>query len=366
MKFILRNMWRRKARTFLTVFGIVVGIFALTVLGGLSARLTQQVNGAKAWYTSKISVVPPGSSIFGGENSYLELSKVQEIETVPGVKVAIAGIGVSLSQDSSGFSAPELMIGSDLRGAEDELNLIKLREGRILKDGDSRKVVLGSTLAEKNEVQVGDTIVLKDVPFEVAGIYQPTLSAPDGFAFVSYRDAMDIYLASSQFYQSEEVKGYVTGVLQDYVSDQQAAEVFQRIFPSIRGKDIAATIDVIPEAGVDMEELTQRIRDEVPDIRVISPKEAEKQISQFILIFNSILLRHRLHRPDRGRALHHQHHDHVGIRTHPGDRAEEGHRGGDPFHPRRVPAGVVDDRFLRGRYRHAAGAVDHLPAQPRL
>ncbi len=290
MKFILRNMWRRKARTFLTVFGIVVGIFALTVLGGLSARLTQQVNGAKAWYTSKISVVPPGSSIFGGENSYLELSKVQEIETVPGVKVAIAGIGVSLSQDSSGFSAPELMIGSDLRGAEDELNLIKLREGRILKDGDSRKVVLGSTLAEKNEVQVGDTIVLKDVPFEVAGIYQPTLSAPDGFAFVSYRDAMDIYLASSQFYQSEEVKGYVTGVLQDYVSDQQAAEVFQRIFPSIRGKDIAATIDVIPEAGVDMEELTQRIRDEVPDIRVISPKEAEKQISQFILIFNSILL----------------------------------------------------------------------------
>ena len=34
MTFIFRNMWRRKGRTFLTVFGIVVGIFALTVLGG--------------------------------------------------------------------------------------------------------------------------------------------------------------------------------------------------------------------------------------------------------------------------------------------------------------------------------------------
>ena len=32
------------------------------------------------------------------------------------------------------------------------------------------------------------------------------------------------------------------------------------------------------------------IKDEVPDIRVISPEEAKKQISQFSLIFNAILL----------------------------------------------------------------------------
>ncbi len=57
MQYVLRNMWRRKARTLLTVFGIVVGIFALTVLGGLSARLNQQVKGAKLWFTSKITVV---------------------------------------------------------------------------------------------------------------------------------------------------------------------------------------------------------------------------------------------------------------------------------------------------------------------
>jgi putative ABC transport system permease protein len=82
-KYVLRNMWRRKARTFLTVFGIVVGIFALTVLGALSARLNQQVNGAETWFTSKISVVPAGSSLFGGSDGSLELSKVDEIEAVP-------------------------------------------------------------------------------------------------------------------------------------------------------------------------------------------------------------------------------------------------------------------------------------------
>ncbi len=54
--------------------------------------------------------------------------------------------------------------------------------------------------------------------------------------------------------------GFISGVLREYVSAQQAGEIFKRIFPSIQGKDIAATIDVIPEAGVDMEMLSQTHR----------------------------------------------------------------------------------------------------------
>ena len=256
-KYVLRNMWRRKARTFLTVFGIVVGIFALTVLGALSARLNQQVKGAETWFTSKITVVPGGSSLFGGSDGYLELSKVDEIEAVPGVKSAVAGFGLPLNSESSGFGAPELIVGADLSKAEDLLNLLEIDEGRILQEGDEGKVVLGSTLAEKFEVGVGDTVELRGEEFEVVGIYEPTLSAPDGFAFVSYDDALNLFRAINPYFQVE---------------------------------DIAATIDVIPEDGVDANELAARIDESVDGIKVISPEEAEKQISQFSLIFNAILL----------------------------------------------------------------------------
>lgn len=298
MKFILRNMWRRKARTFLTVFGIVVGIFALTVLGGLSARLTQQVNGARAWFTSKISVVPPGSSFFGSDSAYLDLSLVSEIEAVDGVKVAVAGIAVNLSESSSGFGAPELLIGSDLRGAADELNLIDLREGRILREGDSGKVVLGSNLADKYDAEVGDTVEFKGVPFEVVGIFEPTLSSPDDFAFVSYEDALAIFKAENQTIGSvDELQSKLNPVLLQQLTSQQADFVWQVLTPSFEGKDVAATIDVIPEEGVDMEALSRRIEDEIglddegnERVRVISPKEAEEQISQLVLIFNAILL----------------------------------------------------------------------------
>jgi len=116
---------------------------------------------------------------------------------------------------------------------------------------------LGSTLADKFEVGVGDTVELRGKDFEVVGIYGPTLSAPDSFAFVSYDDALDLFRAVNPYFKVD---------------------------------NIAATIDVIPQPGVNMEELATRIQDTVPGIKVISPAEAKKQISQFSLIFNAILL----------------------------------------------------------------------------
>lgn len=258
-KVILRNMWRRKARTFLTVFGIVVGIFALTVLGGLSARLTQQVNGAKSWYTNSISVVPSGGSLFGGaEGKYLTLKTAREIQGVPGVKDAVVGIGLFV-KDSGQFSfgAPDLIIGLDLSRSEDLLKQLNVDKGRSLEPDDSKKALVGSTLADKLNAEVGSKVNLRGEEFEVVGILQPTLSAPDTFAFVSYKDGLELFYKSNPFIKQTE--------------------------------PIAGTIYVTWGDGTDAEALAKDIESQVAGIRVISPAEAEKQISQFSLIFNAIL-----------------------------------------------------------------------------
>lgn len=256
--YILRNMWRRKARTFLTVFGIVVGIFALTVLGGLSARLTQQVQGARSWFTSSISVVPSGSSLFGGgEGGFFEASKVTDVEGVDGVQAAVPGIGVQLKDTQSfSFGAPDLLIGLGLDGSALLLENLAVADGRQLQPGDRGKVVLGSVLADKYNAQVGGTVELKGKPFEVAGILKATLSAPDNFAFVSYDDALPIFLEANPFLQK---------------------------------KRIASVMYVTWQDGVDPESLGSRIERQVKDVEVITPAEAERQISQFSLIFNAIL-----------------------------------------------------------------------------
>jgi putative ABC transport system permease protein len=260
IKVILRNMWRRKARTFLTVFGIVVGIFALTVLGGLSARLTQQVNGAKSWFTNSISVVPSGGSLFGGgEGKYFTLDKVAEVGAVPGVKSAAAGIGVLVNESQSfSFGAPDLVIGLDLDQSQDILKNLAIGSGRPLQPGDKGKTAIGSVLAEKLGAEVGGTVKLKGRDFEVVGIYRPTLSATDTFAFVSYDDALQLFFIANPFIQQQT--------------------------------PIASVIYVTWDQGTDPEALSNNIENQVQGVRVISPKEAEQQISQFALIFNAILL----------------------------------------------------------------------------
>ena len=259
IRYVLSNAWRRKARTMLTVLGIVVGIFALTVLGGLSARLNQQVKGARSWFTNSISVVPSGGSLFGGgADKFFELSTVDRIGAVGGVQCAVPGIGVLLKENAGfSFGAPDLVIGLGLECGPELLKQLKLSGGRSLQTGDSVKVALGATLAQKLNARVGKQVSLRGVPFDVVGVFEATLSAPDNFAFVSYNDALALFRAANPFIQTN--------------------------------KDIVSVVYVRWNKQVNPEALSADIAARVPNVRVISPKDAEKQISQFSLIFNAIL-----------------------------------------------------------------------------
>ncbi len=190
--------------------------------------------------------------------NYFDLSKVDEIKKVPGVESATAGIGVFLDESSShSFGAPDMVIGLDLSSAGSMLNKLNVAKGRMLEKGDRRKVTIGSTLAEKLNARVGEEVKLRGEPFEVVGILETTLSAPDQFAFVPYPDAFELFLKANPFFKEQE---------------------------------IAATIYVAANKGTDQEQLADRIGKDVAELKVISPEEAEKQISQFSLIFNAILL----------------------------------------------------------------------------
>ncbi len=125
-------------------------------------------------------MVPSGGSLFGGEGKLLPISKVDEIKSVQGVKGAAAGIGVFV-EDSGGFSfgAPDLVIGLDLAASQDILEPLKVDSGRGLEPDDRGKALVGATLAEKLGAEVGGTVELRGEEFEVAGVLQPTLPAPD-------------------------------------------------------------------------------------------------------------------------------------------------------------------------------------------
>ncbi len=194
---ILRNIWRRKLRSTLTISGIVIGVLALTTMGALSENFNALLDGGVTYFSSSIQVGPPD----GQSASLLPLSKIDEIKQVPGVAAAFPSYGFLAKPGAVttiSFGVPDEIIAGD--PAENDWGLLKLStaQGHYL-SGGAGEVLLGDTISKEFKKKVGDTIDLPVKPadakpdfinhsFTVVGILNVTRTAPDSFAYINISD----------------------------------------------------------------------------------------------------------------------------------------------------------------------------------
>ena len=190
---ILRNIFRRKLRAFLTIFGISIGVFALVVMGALAEKLTLLVDGGMKYYAGKV-VVSSSTGIQGmiaGEP--LKQSMLRTIEHIPGVARASAGVSTLLGDlQTVNFGTPPTLQAEDGRAKGYETFLVKYAEGRELTNADVGKVTVGSDLVAKLNAHVGGHVEIKDKRYEVVGIAAKTLTAPDNTVMMTMQDARKI------------------------------------------------------------------------------------------------------------------------------------------------------------------------------
>src|SRR5579864_8193536 len=84
---MMRNLWRRKLRTVLTVSGIVMGIFALTTMGSLAEHFNVLLGGGITYYGGSIQVTDDKSNGGFGAGA-LTLDTLHKIQQVRGVVAA--------------------------------------------------------------------------------------------------------------------------------------------------------------------------------------------------------------------------------------------------------------------------------------
>ena len=258
---ILRNVFRRKLRVFLTIFGITIGVLALVVMGSMAEKINLMVSGGTRYYADKVTVSAEGSSSMFSTGP-LSLGKLGEIKAVPGVAEVSGQIGTLLSTESGmSFGMPPMIGGSDMRGDKYESFKVSYAQGRALTPTDLGSVVVGSDLVNKLSAKVGGTVTVRDEQFKVVGILDKTLTAPDTSVWMTLPDAQRMYVKD----------------LPEMVRSQ------------INQADLVTTFVVYPAKGTDPEALATAINKSVSGVKATGPSAFKEQIASTTGIFNAIL-----------------------------------------------------------------------------
>jgi len=203
MNQIVRNLVRRKLRSFLTISGIVIGILALTTMGALANNFNALLDGGAKYIAGYVSVGDASSNGLGG-SGVLPLAKQSDLAAVAGVarvfpSVSVAAKPGSLNVVSLGI--PDYI--SSLDPAEYSYSALKITYASGHTLGASGEVVLGSNFATEFNKKVGDSITLPIKPsdanadfvqhtYTVVGVLDKTLTEPDTGAFVSLTDSQQL------------------------------------------------------------------------------------------------------------------------------------------------------------------------------
>jgi putative ABC transport system permease protein len=263
----LRNLGRRKARTTLTVLGITIGIWALVVFGSMANKINALVEGGSSYYAGKLTLSDSSGATGGFSSVPMSLATANLVRAVDGVDVVDPAV-MMLMDDTVGavnMGVPPMITGA-VAGADQGRETFKVSyaQGRALTPGDEGKyvTVLGSDIARKYNKQVGDTIVLKGVTFEVVGIREPTLTAPDQTASVPLKAAQELYVTT--------------------------------LPPMLRTRvvasDLATTMAVYPVPEVDPAVLATRVESLVPNVAAMTGADFDKQIGGATSVLDAILV----------------------------------------------------------------------------
>ncbi|MGE5507680.1 MAG: ABC transporter permease [Chitinophagales bacterium] len=291
----LRNLSRQKGRTFLTVAGIVIGIFALTVLGAMAEKFNLMIANGERYFTHQISVyAAQGGAVMGA--NFFPAAKADEIKRVRGVAEVAPELLLMLDEESKRLTLgmPPLVYGTDLaaisrtrKGHE-----LTLREGRMPRPGERNWIVLGSDLAFERRARVGGVFNLRGHRFRVVGIAEKTMTGPDRMAFIAITDAQAIVMETQPYLKMLREQAAAVQAIPEFVADflppQVAAQLASVRF--LRVEDLATSASVVWRRGEDPEQVARRIRKSVPGVEVFSPAEMRTSLRQATLIFNLLIL----------------------------------------------------------------------------
>ena len=196
-----RDLRERKARSFLTLLGVAVGISAIVALMSVGFGLEYAVTAQLSEIADTI-IVMPGKFVRG--KGYMELGKLTEqdlrdIKRISGVREAAAMISGMKTVEFRGERRIVEVIGIDPRETSAVFgDVVNEEEGRGLRESDHYTCTIGHIIAKdyfEHEINVNDRLKIEDSTFRVVGILEKQggfRSEVDAQIYIPERDAKQI------------------------------------------------------------------------------------------------------------------------------------------------------------------------------
>ena len=197
----MSDLRHRGLRSWLTLLGIFIGIAAvvslITLGSGLERAITGQFGGLSldvlTIQNKQTGFAPPGSAVVEKLNN----NDLKIIEEVSGVRNTITRLIRVTSVEYNKVS--RFVYVGDLPQDEEDADVVydvidaRIGEGRLLRNDDKSKIMLGSEIAKENvfgkKVGVGSKLKINGRNFEVIGILEPASTfAVNGAILMPNRD----------------------------------------------------------------------------------------------------------------------------------------------------------------------------------
>ena len=194
----IKNLLRRRVRTGLTVAGVGIAIAVLFSLLSFNAGYERQLSGELGSLGIHMLAVPKGCPyeaasliIHGGViPKYLSYSDLAQVAKIDGIEVASPMLLHQFFKDGK----PHIVYGINI----EEQKLLKpwwKVEGRYFKDDEPGVMIVGRSLAEKENLKVGQVLEFgpDKVPTTIVGILERTGNQDDEFHFLPLSAAQRIF-----------------------------------------------------------------------------------------------------------------------------------------------------------------------------
>jgi ABC-type antimicrobial peptide transport system permease subunit len=191
---ILKNLFRRRGRTILTLVGIAIGVAAIVALGAMAKGLKAGFSAISQ--STQADLVISQSESLTSLISSVDESAAEDVRVLPGVAAVEGMLYSNALIDNESYL---VLFGYDPEGFA--IEHFRIVEGQSLADARNvrgKSIILGKRLAQNMDLQVGDTLRVTGSGFRVVGIYETGTGFEDSAAVVPLREVQAMTLRPRQ------------------------------------------------------------------------------------------------------------------------------------------------------------------------